>query len=59
MAPLFHAAGSLAVLATVWARGCQVIVPAFDAAVALEMIEAEQVTMTLGVPTMIAALAEG
>jgi long-chain acyl-CoA synthetase len=27
MAPLFHAAGSLAVLATVWIGGCQVILP--------------------------------
>ena len=58
MAPLFHAAGSLAVLATVWTGGCQVIIPAFDAAAALDAIAAEQVTMSLGVPTMIAALAE-
>src|SRR5207302_4178780 len=36
MAPLFHAAGSLAVLATVWTGGCQVIIPAFDAAAALD-----------------------
>jgi long-chain acyl-CoA synthetase len=58
MAPLFHAAGSLAVLATVWTGGCQVIIPGFDAAVALDAIAAEHVTATLGVPTMIAALAE-
>lgn len=58
MAPLFHAAGSLAVLATVWVGGCQVMIPAFDAAAALDAIAAEQVTISLGVPTMIAALAE-
>src|SRR5215510_10043835 len=58
MAPLFHAAGSLAVLAMVWVSGCQVIIPGFDAAAALDAIAAEQVTATLGVPTMIAALAE-
>src|ERR687887_737792 len=58
MAPLFHAAGSLAVLAMVWIGGRQVIIPAFDAAAALDAIAAEQVTATLGVPTMIAALAE-
>jgi long-chain acyl-CoA synthetase len=58
MAPLFHAAGSLAVLATAWIGGCQVIIPGFDAAAALDAIAAEQVTVTLGVPTMIAALAE-
>ena len=55
MAPLFHAAGSVAVLATVWIGGCQVILPAFDATAALDAIAAEQVTVTLGVPTMIAA----
>ncbi|MEE9149666.1 MAG: long-chain-fatty-acid--CoA ligase, partial [Candidatus Tectomicrobia bacterium] len=58
IAPLFHAAGSLAVLATVWSGGCQVILPAFDPVGALDLIEAEKVTTTLGVPTMIAALAE-
>jgi long-chain acyl-CoA synthetase len=47
MAPLFHAAGSVAVLATVWIGGCQVILPVFDAAAALDAITAEQVTITL------------
>src|SRR5207244_4937091 len=59
MAPLFHAAGSLAVLATVWTGGCQVIIPAFDAAAALDAIATEQVTMSLGVPTVRGALAGG
>ena len=58
MAPLFHAAGSLAVLATVWTGGCQVVLPAFDPNAALDLIEAETVTTTLGVPTMIAAMTE-
>jgi long-chain acyl-CoA synthetase len=58
MAPLFHAAGSLAVLATVWTGGRQVVLPAFDPGAALDVIAAEQVTVTLGVPTMIAAMAE-
>jgi long-chain acyl-CoA synthetase len=58
MAPLFHAAGSLAVLATVWTGGRQVLLPAFDPGAALDLIAAEQVTATLGVPTMIAAMAE-
>src|SRR5262245_54252137 len=58
MAPMFHAAGSVAVLASVWGGGCQVILPAFDPVAALDAIAAEQVTITLGVPTMIAALAE-
>jgi long-chain acyl-CoA synthetase len=58
MAPLFHAAGSLAVLATVWIGGCQVVLPAFEPSAALDLIEAEGVTATLGVPTMMAAMAE-
>ena len=58
MAPLFHAAGSVAVLGTVWVGGRQVILPAFDPAAALDAIAAEQIAITLGVPTMIAALAD-
>ncbi len=58
MAPLFHAAGSNGVLASLWTAGCQVMLPAFDPAVALDLIERERVTETLGVPTMLAALAE-
>ncbi len=57
-APLFHAAGSIAVLATVWHGGCQVMLPVFEAAAALELIEAHRVTATLVVPTMLAALAD-
>ena len=57
-APLFHAAGSIAVLATVWHGGCQVMLPVFDPAAALDLIESHRVTATLLVPTMLAALAE-
>jgi long-chain acyl-CoA synthetase len=57
-APLFHAAGSIAVLATVWHGGRQVMLPVFDPAAALDLIETQRVTATLLVPTMLAALAE-
>jgi long-chain acyl-CoA synthetase len=57
-APLFHAAGSIAVLATVWHGGCQVTLPQFDPAAALDLVEVERVTATLVVPTMLAALAD-
>ncbi|HTN78152.1 MAG TPA: AMP-binding protein [Acidimicrobiales bacterium] len=57
-APLFHAAGSIAVLPTVWQGGRQVVLPAFDPAVALDLIERHGVTGTLLVPTMLAALNE-
>jgi long-chain acyl-CoA synthetase len=58
VAPLFHAAGSVAVLATVWHAGRQVVLPAFDPAAALDLIEREAVTKTLVVPTMLAAMSE-
>lgn len=58
MAPLFHAAGSNGVLGNIWTGGCQVLLPAFDPAAALELIEKESITESLGVPTMLAAMAE-
>jgi acyl-CoA synthetase (AMP-forming)/AMP-acid ligase II len=58
MAPLFHAAGSNGVLANLWTTGKQVLLPTFDAAGALELIESEAVTGTIGVPTMLSAIAE-
>lgn len=58
MAPLFHAAGSNGILANLWTCGKQVILPAFDAADALDLIEGEACTGTLGVPTMLSAIAE-
>jgi long-chain acyl-CoA synthetase len=57
-APLFHAAGSIAVLATVWHGGRQVMLPVFDAPAALDLIASQRVTATLVVPTMLAALAD-
>ncbi len=57
-APLFHAAGSIAVLATVWNGGRQVVLPVFDPAAGLDLIERHGVTVTLLVPTMLAAISE-
>ncbi|MEO1234601.1 MAG: AMP-binding protein [Myxococcota bacterium] len=58
MAPLFHAAGSNGVLATMWTAGTFVPLPAFDPATALDLIEEHQVTQTLAVPAMLAAVTE-
>jgi len=58
MAPLFHAAGSNAVLANVWNAGAQVPLPAFEPKAALDAIERHGVHVSLLVPTMLAALAE-
>jgi long-chain acyl-CoA synthetase len=57
-APLFHAAGSIAVLATVWQAGRHVVLPVFDPKAGLELIERERITATLVVPTMLAALSD-
>ncbi len=58
MAPLFHAAGSNGVLASIWTGGVQIPLATFDAAAALNVIEKYGTTITLGVPTMLSALAE-
>jgi long-chain acyl-CoA synthetase len=57
-APMFHAAGSFAVLATVWHGGAHVVLPAFHPADVLDLVARERVTDTLVVPTMLAALAD-
>jgi len=58
VAPLFHAAGTVAALAMVWVAGRHVVLGAFDPAGALDLIEREQVTTTLAVPTMLAAITD-
>ena len=57
-APMFHAAGTIGVLPTVWNAGSHVFLERFDPGVALDLMEAHRVTATLVVPTMLAALAE-
>jgi long-chain acyl-CoA synthetase len=58
VAPLFHAAGSIAVLSTVWNAGRHVLVPAFNPGTVLDLVERERVTATLVVPSMLAAINE-
>jgi long-chain acyl-CoA synthetase len=58
VAPLFHAAGSIAVLSTVWNAGHQVVLPAFNPAAALDLVERHSITATLVVPTMLAAMSD-
>ena len=45
-------------LATVWSAGQHVVLPAFDPAHALDLIEEHGITATLMVPTMLAALSD-
>ncbi len=58
MAPLFHAAGSAALLQSIFVGATLVIVPTFDPGMVLDLIERHHVTATLGVPTMVAATVE-
>jgi long-chain acyl-CoA synthetase len=58
VAPMFHLAGTLAVLATVWHGGRQVVMRAFDAAGLLDLVERERITATQVVPSMLAAISE-
>jgi len=58
VAPMFHLAGTLAVLATVWHGGRQVVMPAFDPSALLDLVERERVTITQVVPSMLAAMCD-
>jgi long-chain acyl-CoA synthetase len=57
-APMFHAAGTFAVAATVFNGGCQVVLPAFSPGGFLDLAATEACTHTLVVPTMLAAIAD-
>jgi long-chain acyl-CoA synthetase len=57
VSPLFHAAGTIGALATVWAGGGHVILGPFDAGRFLDLVEREGITATLVVPAMMQALA--
>jgi long-chain acyl-CoA synthetase len=58
MAPMFHAAGSISLLQSIFVGASQVIMPAFDPATMLDIVQLEGITQTLGVPTMVAASVE-
>jgi len=58
MAPLFHAAGSNGVLAAIWNCNLQVTLAAFEPGAALDLIQEHKISVTLGVPTMLSAIAE-
>jgi long-chain acyl-CoA synthetase len=56
MAPMFHAAGTCLVIASIWLTATQIILGAFGAEEALDIIERERATGTLAVPTMMLAI---
>jgi long-chain acyl-CoA synthetase len=56
--PLFHVAGTAPLLSLAWLGATVVVQPAFDPAVALDLIERHGVTVTIPVPTMLAAVVD-
>jgi long-chain acyl-CoA synthetase len=55
--PLFHSFGQTCCMnATIGAGGCMTLIPRFDPAKALEIIERDKVNVFQGVPTMYAAM---
>jgi long-chain acyl-CoA synthetase len=58
VAPMFHLAGTIAVLASVWHGARQVVMRAFDAGAVLDLVESERVTATQVVPSMLAAMCD-
>jgi acyl-CoA synthetase (AMP-forming)/AMP-acid ligase II len=58
MAPMFHAAGSNGILAAIWQGSCQIALGTFEPKNVLTLIEKHKVNITLGVPSMLAAIAE-
>ena len=58
MAPMFHAAGSNGILAAIWQGALQVPLGTFDPAAVLDLIQEHRINLSLGVPSMLAAIAE-
>jgi long-chain acyl-CoA synthetase len=56
--PLFHVAGTAALLGLAWRGASVVMLPTFDPGGALDLIERHGVTIALPVPTMVAAIVD-
>lgn len=54
--PIFHAASMVSLLATTGTGGTQVMIPAYEPAGVIDLIDRHKVTMTTMVPTMIAMM---
>ncbi|MHB8593162.1 MAG: class I adenylate-forming enzyme family protein [Acidimicrobiales bacterium] len=56
--PLFHVGGQVVSFQICQQQATAVLLPAFDAGLVLELVEAERATLTCGVPTMFLAMTE-
>ncbi|HEV8064890.1 MAG TPA: AMP-binding protein, partial [Acidimicrobiales bacterium] len=54
--PMFHSSGTFSLLPSIWVGATTVVQPRFDPALVLKAVEAEQITITFGVPTMLVSL---
>ncbi|KAG1647435.1 Long-chain-fatty-acid--CoA ligase [Nymphon striatum] len=58
IAPMFHAAGVYSLLALIWVGASNIVLPAFSPDGSLDVIEAENITSLIAVPSMLAAMVE-
>lgn len=58
LGPMYHASGIFQSLLCVWQGACQILLPAFDPAEVLDLVEQERASVAFGVPLMLRELAE-
>ena len=58
IAPMFHAAGVYSALIVAWVGAANIVLPAFDPDVALDLVVTEAITCFIAVPAMLAAMIE-
>jgi long-chain acyl-CoA synthetase len=56
--PMFHSGGNVWLFPILWAGGCCVTLPSFEAGAALDLFQREKVTRSFGITTMFSMLAE-
>ena len=58
LGPMYHASGIFQSLLCVWQGASQVLLPAFEPGLVLDLVEQERATIAFGVPLMLRELAE-
>jgi len=58
MAPMFHAAGVYSALSVIWVGASNIVLPAFTPGATLDIIQEEDITCAIAVPSMLAAMVE-
>ena len=58
LGPMYHASGTFQSLLCVWQGAPQILLPAFEPGLVLDLVEQERATIAFGVPLMLRELAE-